>query len=76
MHVCVCVFCSCRFDGGENNVAMNDLIAQLQPQAIATDGTQGPNFARLVGRESGYAPCVLCAAVLLAGGRIFIFTVP
>ena len=35
---------------------MNDLITKLQPQAIATDGTQGPNYARLVGRESGYAP--------------------
>lgn len=44
------------FDGGENNVAMNDLIARLQPQAIATDGTQAPNIARLVGRESGFAP--------------------
>jgi hypothetical protein len=44
------------FDGGENNVPMNDLIAKLQPQAIATDGTQAPNYARLVGRESGFAP--------------------
>ena len=43
------------FDGGENNVAMNELIARLQPQAIATDGTQPPNLARLVGRESGFA---------------------
>lgn len=44
------------FDGGEKNSAMNDLIARLQPQAIATDGTQAPNIARLVGRESGFAP--------------------
>lgn len=44
------------FDGGENNVPLNTLIAQLQPQAIITDGTQGPNYARLVGAESGYAP--------------------
>lgn len=35
---------------------MNDLIKRLQPQAIAADGTQGPNIARLVGQESGYAP--------------------
>jgi alpha-L-fucosidase len=44
------------FDGGENNIALNNLIAELQPQAIATDGTQGPNYARLVGQESGFAP--------------------
>jgi alpha-L-fucosidase len=44
------------FDGGENNVAMNDLIKRLQPQAIAADGTAPPNFARLVGAESGFAP--------------------
>ena len=44
------------FDGGENNVAMNDLIKRLQPQAIAADGTAPPNFARLVGSESGFAP--------------------
>ena len=46
----------CRFDGGENNDAMNALIQRLQPQAIAADGTQAPNVARLVGGESGYAP--------------------
>jgi hypothetical protein len=45
-----------RFDGGENNAPLNAIIAELQPQAIVTDGTQGPNFARLVGQESGYAP--------------------
>ena len=28
------------FDGGENNQPLNELIQQLQPQAIATDGTQ------------------------------------
>ena len=44
------------FDGGENNVAMNDLIARLQPQAVAVDGTLVPNIARLVGKESGFAP--------------------
>lgn len=44
------------FDGGENNVEMNALISKFQPQAIATDGTQPPNVARLVGRESGFAP--------------------
>ncbi len=44
------------FDGGENNVAMNELIASLQPQAVAVDGTLTPNVARLVGKESGYAP--------------------
>jgi hypothetical protein len=44
------------FDGGENNVALNALISDLQPTAIVTDGTQGPNFARLVGAESGFAP--------------------
>lgn len=51
------------FDGGENNAPLNELIQQLQPQAIATDGTQGPNWARLVGQESGYAPYpVWCTA--------------
>ena len=35
---------------------MNDLIRRLQPQAIAADGTASPNYARLVGSESGYAP--------------------
>ena len=44
------------FDGGENNVPLNELIAKLQPQAISADGTQLPNVARLVGSESGYAP--------------------
>ncbi len=43
------------FDGGEDNKAMNDLIVELQPHAIATCGTQPPNLARLVGKESGYA---------------------
>jgi len=44
------------FDGGENNEALNEIIAQLQPEAMVTDGTQGPNYARLVGAESGFAP--------------------
>ena len=44
------------FDGGERNDPMNELIKRLQPQAIAADGTAPPNFARLVGSESGYAP--------------------
>jgi hypothetical protein len=44
------------FDGGENNVALNALIGELQPQAIATDGTRNNNTARLVGAESGFAP--------------------
>ncbi len=44
------------FDGGENNVVLNNLILQYQPQALVTDGTQGPNYARLVGAESGFAP--------------------
>ena len=67
------------FDGGENNVPMNDLIAKLQPQAIATDGTQAPNYARLVGRESGYAPYPVWSTVNAAAsdgsgdplGRLF-----
>ena len=45
-----------RFDGGENNDGMNALIKNLQPQAIAADGTAPPNYARLVGQESGFAP--------------------
>jgi hypothetical protein len=50
------IFFEIWFDGGENNQKMNDLIAKYQPQAIATDGTEAPNVARLVGRESGFAP--------------------
>ena len=44
------------WDGGENNQRMNDLIQKYQPNAILTDGTQPPNVARLVGKESGFAP--------------------
>jgi alpha-L-fucosidase len=44
------------FDGSEHDNRMNALIAKYQPQAISTDGTQAPNVARLVGRESGFAP--------------------
>jgi alpha-L-fucosidase len=43
------------FDGGEKNDELNALKMQLQPNAIAADGTQLPNVARLVGKESGYA---------------------
>jgi alpha-L-fucosidase len=45
-------YCS---DGGEKNDKLNALKAQLQPQAIAADGTGSLNIARLVGKESGYA---------------------
>lgn len=45
-----------QFDGGEKNDALNDLKSRLQPQAIAADGSLLPNVARLVGKESGYAP--------------------
>ena len=40
----------------EHNTALNAIIAEYQPQAIATDGDQPPNYARLVGQESGFAP--------------------
>ena len=42
---------------------MNDLIKRLQPQAIAADGTAPPNFARLIGGESGYAPMPVWSTV-------------
>jgi len=44
------------FDGGEDNIPLNALIAELQPGAVQADGSQPPNVARLVGEESGYAP--------------------
>ncbi len=56
-------------DGGENNVPLNQLIQQLQPQAIATGGTQGPNWARLVGYESGFAPYPVWSAAAGPNGQ-------
>ncbi len=44
------------FDGGEENLPLNTLIAQLQPSAVQADGSQLPNVVRLVGEESGFAP--------------------
>lgn len=46
------------FDGGESNQPLNDIIHQMQPTAIVTCGDAGPNYARLVGSESGYSPYV------------------
>ena len=46
------------FDGGESNQPLNDIIHQMQPNAIVTCGDAGPNYARLVGSESGYSPYV------------------
>ena len=42
--------------GGESNTALNAIIHEMQPTAIVTCGDAGPNYARLVGAESGYAP--------------------
>ena len=44
------------FDGGEDNAALNAVIHEMQPTAIVTCGDAGPNYARLVGAESGFAP--------------------
>ena len=44
------------FDGGESNTALNAIIHEMQPTAIVTCGDAGPNYARLVGEESGYSP--------------------
>jgi len=44
------------FDGGESNQPLNDIIHEMQPTAIVTCGDAGPNYARLVGSESGYSP--------------------
>jgi hypothetical protein len=44
-----------RLAGGEHNTALNSLIAEFQPQAIATDGDQPSNYARLVGQVGNAA---------------------
>jgi alpha-L-fucosidase len=46
----------CWFDGGESNAPLNALLQKYQPNAVLTDGDLAPNYARLVGFESGYAP--------------------
>eukprot|EP00759_Apiculatamorpha_spiralis_P050273 PhF_6_TR4543/c0_g1_i2/m.6399 len=45
------------FDGGENNLVLNNLIQKLQPNAIVLDGSgaQIKNYARIIGYESGYS---------------------
>lgn len=44
------------FDGGASNAPLSALIHEYQPSAIVTCGDAGPNYARLVGSESGFAP--------------------
>lgn len=45
-----------RFDGGGGGAALDALIAELQPQAIGIASDLGPNWARLIGDESGFSP--------------------
>jgi hypothetical protein len=44
------------FDGGAGGENLDTLIRELQPQAIGIASDLAPNYARLIGDESGFAP--------------------